>query len=76
LLSTLDVGVHGVITGVEDHSTAFLQYLDRMGLVLGAGIVVLERFEYDASLRILNDDGAERILSEKVTQNLYIKTNA
>lgn len=76
LLSTLDVGVHGVITGVEDHSTAFLQYLDRMGLVLGAGIVVLERFEYDASLRILNDGGAERILSEKVTQNLYIKTNA
>ena len=76
LLSTLDVGTRGVITGVEDHSTAFLQYLDRMGLVLGAGIVVLERFEYDSSLRILNDDGAERILSEKVTQNLYVKTNA
>ncbi|MFZ4633545.1 MAG: metal-dependent transcriptional regulator [Saprospiraceae bacterium] len=76
LLSTLEVGIRGVVTGVEDHSTAFLQYLDRMGLILGAGIVVLERFEYDQSLRVLNDDGEERILSEKVTQNLYIKTNA
>ena len=76
LLSTLEVGIRGVVTGVEDHSTAFLQYLDRMGLILGAGIVVLERFEYDQSLRVLNDEGEERILSDKVTQNLYIKTNA
>ena len=76
LLSTLEVGIRGVVTGVEDHSTSFLQYLDRMGLILGAGIVVLERFEYDQSLRVLNDEGEERILSDKVTQNLYIKTNA
>lgn len=73
LLGALDAGKRGVITGVEDHSPAFLQYLDRMGLVLGAGITVLERFAYDQSLRVRTDDGTERVLSEKVSQNLYVK---
>lgn len=73
LLGALDAGKRGVITGVEDHSPAFLQYLDRMGLVLGAGITVLERFAYDQSLRVRADDGTERVLSEKVSQNLYVK---
>ncbi len=73
LLGALDAGKRGVITGVEDHSPAFLQYLDHMGLVLGAGITVLERFAYDQSLRVRADDGTERVLSEKVSQNLYVK---
>ncbi|MDX2135538.1 MAG: metal-dependent transcriptional regulator [Saprospiraceae bacterium] len=73
LLGALDAGKRGVITGVEDHSPAFLQYLDHLGLVLGAGITVLERFPYDQSMRVSADDGTERILSEKVSQNLYVK---
>lgn len=72
-LSTLEVQRRGVITGVDDHSTAFLQFLDRMGLTLGAEVQVMERFEYDGTIRIRVHGEEERILSEKVAQNLFIK---
>ena len=73
LLSTLKVGDKGVVTGVDDHSTAFLQYLDKMNLALGAQLELLERFPYDQSLRVRTENGQEIILSEKVGQNLYVK---
>ncbi|MCB0526833.1 MAG: metal-dependent transcriptional regulator [Saprospiraceae bacterium] len=73
-LATLQAGDHGVVTGVEDHSSAFLQYLDQLGLGLGAGIELIERFPYDQSVRIRTSDNREMVLSEKVSQNLYIKT--
>jgi len=72
-LSTLEVSRRGVITGVDDHSTAFLQFLDRMGLTLGAEVQVIERFDYDGTVRIQVRGKEERILSEKVAQNLFVK---
>ncbi len=72
LLATLQPGDQGVVTGVEDHSTAFLQYLDQMGLSLEAELRLLERYPYDDSVRIRTRDGRELVLSEKVTQNLYV----
>ena len=73
LLSTLKPGDRGVVTGVEDHTPTFLQYLDQLGLSLGAGLELLERFPYDQSVRIPTEDGRELTLSEKVGQNLYVK---
>lgn len=73
LLSTLQAGDRGVVTGVEDHSSAFLQYLDQMGLILGARLELLERFPYDQSVRVRTQNGQEITLSEKVGQNLYVK---
>lgn len=73
LLSSLKPGDRGVITGVDDHSSAFLQYLDQLGLTLGAGLELVERIPYDQSLRIRTQDGREMTLSEKVGQNLFIK---
>lgn len=72
LLSTLASGQKGVVTGVNDHSAPFLQYLDQLNLGLGTPISVLERIAYDQSLRVQTATG-EVTLSEKVTQNLYIK---
>lgn len=73
LLSTLKPGDRGVVTGVDDHSPAFLQYLDQLGLSLGAQLELIERIPYDQSLRIRTQDGREITLSEKVGQNLYVK---
>ncbi len=75
LLSTLLPNEHGIVSGVDDHSTAFLQYLDQLGLTLGAEIELLERFPYDQSIRVRTRDGRELVLSEKVTQNLYVKVD-
>lgn len=72
LLATLQPGDRGVVSGVGDHSAAFLQYLDQIGLSLDAELELLERFPYDHSVRVHTPGGRELILSEKVTQNLYI----
>ncbi len=66
-------GDKGVVVGVQDHSAAFLQYLDRLQLVLGAKVQLLERFEYDESVKIILNEQQEQILSKKVAQNLFIQ---
>jgi DtxR family Mn-dependent transcriptional regulator len=76
LLNTLDAGKSGIITGVDEHSPSFLQYLDRMGLTLGVRLEILERFEYDKSLRVRVAGKNEQVLSEKVSQNIYVKVSA
>jgi DtxR family Mn-dependent transcriptional regulator len=73
LLATLQPGQRGVVTGVEDHSPPFLQYLDQLGLSLGAEIELLERIPFDHSIRIRTQPGRELALSDKVCQHLYVK---
>lgn len=72
-LLEMAIGDQGVVVGVQDHSTAFLQYLDRLRLVLGAKVQLVEHFEYDESVKILLNGEQEQILSKKVAQNLFIQ---
>ena len=73
LLSELKNGESGVVVGVKDHSAAFLQYLDQMQLILGARVVIIEKFVYDESVKVLLNEDKEQLLSKKVCQNLYIQ---
>ncbi|MCB0704538.1 MAG: metal-dependent transcriptional regulator [Saprospiraceae bacterium] len=73
LLSELNALETGVIVGVHEHSTAFLQYLDRMDLVLGAVLKVQEIFEYDGSMRIELENKTSLVLSSKVSQHLFVQ---
>jgi DtxR family Mn-dependent transcriptional regulator len=73
LLSELLDEESGVVVGVKDHSAVFLQYLDQMQLNLGARVKVIERFDYDESVKILLNGTMEQVLSKKVCQNLYVK---
>ena len=72
-LVEMDEGEVGVIVGVMEHSTPFLQYLDRLKLKLGITIKVIEKFEYDESIKILISDNEEQILTQKVVQNLLVQ---
>lgn len=72
LLSQMKPGDAGTVTGVNDHSAAFLQYLDQLGIALGVRLELLERIPFDQSVRIRTPEGAERTLSEKVGQNLFL----
>jgi DtxR family Mn-dependent transcriptional regulator len=72
LLSALQPGDSGAVTGVDDHSAAFLQYLDQLGISLGARLELLERISFDQSMRVRTPDGREITLSDKVGQNLYL----
>ena len=75
LLSTLEEGQGGVIVGVFDHSPSFLQYLEKMDLILGATILVVERFEYDESMKLIIGESLETTVSKKVCQNLFVQKN-
>lgn len=71
-LITLNPGQRGIVTGVDDHSPAFLQYLAVLGLSLGAELELLERTAYDQSSKVRI--GAQNaVLSEKVGQNLFVR---
>lgn len=72
-LLELKPGEQGVVVGVQDHDPTFLQYLDRLGLVLGTHVKFMERFEYDESVKIVINNEREQILSKKVAQNLFIQ---
>ncbi|MGQ0829049.1 MAG: metal-dependent transcriptional regulator [Bacteroidota bacterium] len=58
------------VTGVVDHSPAFLQYLDRSGITLGNEIKIKDIVEFDRSLQItinkqtlfISNDVAKNIL--------------
>ena len=70
-MASMAEGTAGVVTGVEDHSAAFLQYLDKVGIALGTSILIVERIEYDQSLRIVIQN-KETVLSEKAAQNIFL----
>ncbi len=72
-LLELASGEHGIVVGVQDHTTPFLQYLDRLELALGATVKVMERFEYDESVKIVLNGKKELLLSKKVAQNLFVQ---
>ncbi len=72
-LAEMQPGQRGLVSGVDDHSTAFLQYLQQLNLMLGTEVELLERFDYDQSVRVRIGATQELILSEKVALNLFLK---
>ena len=61
----------GIISGVRDHSPAFLQYLEKQQLTIGKKIQVAEVVEYDHSMILKAGDNKIHI-SREVANNLLI----
>ena len=70
-VSEFDVNQTGVISGVRDHSTAFLQYLEKQRLTIGKRIKVAEIIEYDCSM-IVEIENKKITISREVADNLLI----
>lgn len=73
ILSELEVGARGIIVGVQEHSATFLDYLDKLKLQLGGAIVILEKYEYDNSVKITLNGTHDLTLTHKVSQNLFVQ---
>jgi DtxR family transcriptional regulator, Mn-dependent transcriptional regulator len=73
LLSEMKVGEKGVIVGVQEHSSTFLQYLDKQKLTLGVELSLLEIFEFDDSIKLNLKETGDVIVSSRVSQNLFLK---
>lgn len=75
ILHQLNVGEEGVFVGVKDSSIEFLQYLDKHEIALGRTIKVLEKEAFDGSMHIQIDQDKTVVISEQVSENIYIKSN-
>jgi DtxR family transcriptional regulator, Mn-dependent transcriptional regulator len=61
-----------IMTGVVDHTSAFLQYLAKTGLVLGNEIKIKEINEFDKSLQILINKKVILFISNDVAKNILV----
>lgn len=70
-VSKLKVGDNGLISGVREHSTEFLKYLDKTGLILGESLNIIEIINFDGSVMVLIK-GKQQMISREVANNLLI----
>ncbi len=70
-ISVLAVSAGGVISGVRDHSSVFLQYLEKQGLIIGKKIMIKEVISYDNTV-VLQMDNQTLQISREVANNLLI----
>ncbi len=61
-----------IMTGVVDHSPAFLQYLDKSGITLGNEIKIKEIIEFDRSLQIITGRQKTIFISNDVAKNILV----
>lgn len=71
-LSELEVGKTRTVVNLKETTPVFLQYLDKMGIYIGAKVKVLERMEYDLSQELKIDDKKVIIISGEVAKNIYV----
>lgn len=60
------------VRSVKDGTPAYLQYLSKIGVYIGATIVILEKVEFDGSLEILIDGKKKAFISRDAAQNLLV----
>ncbi|GAB4143649.1 MAG: metal-dependent transcriptional regulator [Bacteroidia bacterium] len=75
LLNTVEAGKTVIMTGVSEHSTSFLRYLDEAGMGLGTTITVESYVEFDRSVNILINNKKKLHISENVAANLLVRKN-
>jgi DtxR family Mn-dependent transcriptional regulator len=64
--------VSGVVVGVGDRSSSFLNYLDKMGIQLGSEIEITESYEFDHSVDIKINGLRSVHLSYQAVQNILM----
>lgn len=72
LLCEASLHTKHIFIGVNDSSTSFLQYLDKQNISLGSVIEILDKEEFDNSMKILVNN-QEIIISHIVSNNIFIK---
>lgn len=70
-LSESVIGAEGPVIGVNDSSSAFLKYLDKVGISIGTVLQVIDKNDFDGSLDIMVDQKIITI-STAVAENISI----
>lgn len=71
-LDKVAVGTKGKVIAVNDADSAFLKYLDKIGIYLGARLEVIDKIAFDGSLELLVEAKKKVFISREVSQNILI----
>ena len=72
LLADLSAGEQGTLAAVKNTTAPFLQYLDKVGLQLGALVEVLDKVAFDNSLEMRVNQQRNILVSAEVSRNLFV----
>jgi DtxR family Mn-dependent transcriptional regulator len=72
LLSELSKKDQGILVGVRETSTEFLQFLDKRNIAIGTPIKVLGKEFFDGSM-VIQVKREQFFISKKIAENLYIQ---
>ena len=72
LLADLCAGETGTLAAVKNTSAPFLQYLDKVGLQLGALVEVLDKVTFDNSFELRINHARTALISAEVSRNLFV----
>ena len=71
-LSDFAVDKKGIVRSVKDGSPSFLQYLSKIGIYIGAKVVIQDKIEFDGSLEVLIDNKSRAFISRDAAGNLLV----
>lgn len=74
ILSDLIAGASAELVSMKDTGNAFLNYLDRIGMMIGTKIEVMDIIEFDGSMEISIDGTKKLTISKQVADNLLVVT--
>ena len=72
ILASLGLNKSAQVIGVIDHSPAFLQYIEKLGIGIGQTIKLKEIIHYDQSLHIGISGKADAYVSHMIAKNILI----
>jgi DtxR family Mn-dependent transcriptional regulator len=61
------------IFGYRESGKEFLEYLEKLNLLIGCEIQVISLINYDHSLEILIENNMKRMISKETAQNIYVR---
>jgi DtxR family Mn-dependent transcriptional regulator len=73
-LSEIEEGKSCKVVAVNDSNSAFLKYLDKVGISIGTSIHINERIEFDGSMEITLNKEKSLTISQIAAQNLLVTT--
>lgn len=73
ILSQLKIGASGILVGVKNHETSFLNHLNQLKISLGTRIQIREKSEFDKSLKVTISEEDDAVLTDLVAKNLLIR---
>ncbi|GAB4109744.1 MAG: metal-dependent transcriptional regulator [Thermoflexibacter sp.] len=71
-LGEMEIGQVGRVVAVQDISALFLQYLNKVGIYIGAKVSITDKIEYDGSLEALLDEKKTILVSKEVAKNIFV----